>query len=51
MSGSCAEQIACNDDNGGLSSQLVVNLVAGQPYTIVVDGWGAANGTYNLHIQ
>lgn len=54
LSGSCAgPQIACNDDtNGlGLQSQLVVSLVGGQTYTIVVDGWGDAAGSYTLHIQ
>ncbi len=42
--------LGCNDDSSGLQSQLSVTLAAGQTVTIVVDGFGGAEGNYLLNI-
>lgn len=44
-------ELACNDDFIGLQSQVQVQGTAGVPLIIVVDGFGASNGTYVLNIQ
>ncbi len=52
IDGSCVGgELGCNDDAIGLSSQLLVPLVAGQVVTIVVDGFDAGAGSYQLHID
>jgi hypothetical protein len=44
--------IACNNDNEfGNQAQLEVELQAGQPYTIVIDGWGGQNGHYEFTLD
>ncbi len=45
-------ELACNDDTAGGSqqSQVAVTLAAGQTIVIVVDGYGPASGSYNLHL-
>lgn len=43
--------IGCNDDTGGLQSELLVQIQAGQMVTIVVDGYGGDMGSYTLHIE
>jgi stigma-specific protein Stig1 len=49
--GGCGGQpIGCNDDSGGLQSQVIANLTSGQAVTIVVDGFGASFGSYVLHV-
>ena len=40
--------IACNDDDCGLQSQIVVDLAAGQTYYFVVDGYGTNCGAYRF---
>jgi hypothetical protein len=62
-SGSCTgAQVACNDDTSGCAvadgtanasrhgSRLSANVVAGQTYYIVVDGYGGAAGGYVLTV-
>ncbi|MCA9695886.1 MAG: hypothetical protein KC431_00055, partial [Myxococcales bacterium] len=41
--------LACNDDTIGLSSEVVLDLTAGQLVTVVVDGFGGDQGPYTLH--
>jgi hypothetical protein len=44
-------ELACNDDSGGfLTSQIMIALVAGQTVIIVVDGYSATTGPFNLNI-
>lgn len=44
--------LACNDDNPlDTNAILDVELQAGQPYTIVVDGFGGQSGDYQLALQ
>ncbi len=48
-----ASEIACNDDNeiaGGTRSALELDAVAGTPYFIYVDGYGASVGAYQLRV-
>lgn len=52
--GACpgALQLACNDDFGGLQSQVSLTLSAGQTYFIIVDGYGTGSfGDYVLNIS
>jgi hypothetical protein len=45
-------EIACNDDSGGvLQSLVVIDAVGGQQYTLVVDAYGTATGTFILNIE
>src|SRR6185295_10609593 len=45
-------QLACNDDSGGVvQSQVTLTLTVGQSIVIVVDGYSAASGSFNLHIN
>lgn len=48
-SGSGSE-LACNDDTNGRNARVVVELQAGQTYTVVVDGYHDASGPYTLDI-
>lgn len=44
--------IACNDDHGRTNhSQIESRLESGAQYTIVVDGFGGARGTYVLNVE
>jgi hypothetical protein len=44
-------EIACNDDNCALQSRLTaVNLVAGNVYFIIVDGYSTSCGQYSLSV-
>lgn len=52
LDGYCGfDLIDCNDDAFDLQSQVLVELAAGQPYTVVVDGWGGSAGDYQLNIE
>jgi hypothetical protein len=42
--------ITCNDDTGGLQSQIVVNLMAGQSILLSVAGFGGTTGDFVLNI-
>lgn len=44
-------ELACNDDDTGLQSQLQLDLSAGQTVIVVVEGYGQSNGSYALHIR
>ncbi|MCA9699709.1 MAG: hypothetical protein KC431_19440, partial [Myxococcales bacterium] len=46
-------QIACNDDNvnGGLESEVEFEMFAGQIYTLVIDGFGAAAGSFSAQLS
>lgn len=44
-------ELACNDDAGGLQSQVVVDLAADQTVTIVIDGHSTNYGEYTLGID
>jgi hypothetical protein len=47
----CASEISCNDDAaGGVQSQLVINMTAGQRVMVVVDGYNGATGDWVLNI-
>jgi hypothetical protein len=44
--------LGCNDDiPEDVSSEVIVELTAGTPYTIVVDGWGSSAGNYQLNLE
>lgn len=50
--GTTNTDVGCNDDACGLSSELEgVNLVAGNEYFIVVDGYNTACGPYTLNVS
>jgi hypothetical protein len=44
-------ELACNDDASGLQSAVEAELAAGQPVTIVVDGFGAEAGAWTLSVE
>jgi len=44
-------ELACNDDEGGLQSQVQVDLGADQIVTIVIDGYSTNFGDYTLGID
>jgi hypothetical protein len=44
--------LGCNDDiDVDVTSEVVVDLVAGGVYTIVVDGYGSGSGNYQLNLE
>jgi hypothetical protein len=43
-------EIACNDDMGGLQSAVTLDVTEGQQFAIVVDGFGDHAGNYTLNI-
>lgn len=44
-------QLACDDDmGGGVSSRIVLNNAAPGTYFVIVDGFGAGSGSYQLHL-
>jgi hypothetical protein len=56
-SGVCGAELACNDDTAGCptasnssyhGSRIAISVVAGQTYTVVVDGYNGRNGTFRL---
>jgi hypothetical protein len=60
--GDCAGgvQVSCNDDSAGCftnepndhhASRLTPNVVAGETYFIVVDGYGSGQGAFNLSVS
>lgn len=46
----CSTEISCNDDFGGVQSQLTLDMGAGQNVLVVVDGYNAAAGAWVLTI-
>lgn len=44
-------ELACNDDAGGSTSEVLVPLAAGQQVIVVLDGYGGAAGAYRLTVQ
>jgi len=46
----CATQSSCNDDTGGLQSEVVLNLAQGQAVIVLVDGYNGATGNWVLNI-
>jgi hypothetical protein len=44
-----ANELGCNDDGSGLQSVVTLTAVPAGTYAVVVDGYGTATGTYNLH--
>lgn len=47
----CAGEVACNDDSGGLTSEVTFEAEAGVPYYIVVDGYNGASGAFSLSVD
>jgi hypothetical protein len=48
--GGAGTDLACNDDTGGLTSQVQVSVTAGVDVFFLVDGFAALGGTYRLNI-
>jgi hypothetical protein len=46
----CATELACNDDSGGLQSQLSLDMNADQTVLVVVDGYGGNVGPWVLNV-
>lgn len=46
----CLSELFCNDDAGGLQSQLVINMGAGQDILVVIDGFNGSTGAWVLNI-
>lgn len=44
-------ELECNDDTVMLTSQVTLDMVAGQSVLIVVDGYGNSTGNFELNIQ
>jgi cysteine-rich repeat protein len=52
LSQSCTGPLlACSDDAVGFQSQVTVDVAAGVPIVIIVDGFGEMAGTFQLHIN
>lgn len=49
--GGATTDLACNDDTGGLTSQVQVAVTAGVDVYLLVDGFAALGGTYRLNIS
>jgi hypothetical protein len=50
--GTCGgASLACNDDYIGLQSRVQVPMTTGESIVVVVDGYGAASGSYTLSIN
>lgn len=47
----CATETLCNDDTGGLQSQVVLDLAQGQAVLVLVDGYNGASGNWVLNIS
>ena len=49
---SCSgEVLACNDDHDAKTSELTLNLVAGQTLVLVVEGFNRASGNVTLRVE
>ena len=48
--GGTGTDLACNDDTGGLTSQVQFTVTAGVDVFLMVDGFAALGGTYRLNI-
>ena len=48
--GGAGTDLACNDDTGGLTSQVQFTVTAGVDVFLMVDGFAALGGTYRLNI-
>lgn len=46
----CTTESACNDDFGGLQSQVSLDMSAGQTVLVLVDGYGGLSGAWQLTI-
>jgi hypothetical protein len=46
----CMSELYCNDDTGGLQSQLVIGMGAGQAVLVVIDGYDGSTGAWVLNI-
>ncbi len=48
----CSTDVACNDDGGTPfgRSRIALTGVAAGSYAVVIDGYSAGNGAYNLHV-
>jgi hypothetical protein len=44
-------ELECNDDTVMVTSQVTLDMVAGQSVLIVVDGYGNSTGSFDLNIQ
>ncbi|MBL4689252.1 MAG: hypothetical protein JKY37_31960 [Nannocystaceae bacterium] len=44
-------ELECNDDTGGLQSQVTVNLDADQQVVVMVDGYNGADGPFTLNVN
>ena len=42
---------ACDDDTGGVQSQVTIRVTLGQTVVIVVDGFSSNEGDYVLNIR
>jgi hypothetical protein len=53
LAGACpGPEIACNDDNCGLQSQIdTLAVTAGTPYYIIIDGYSSSSGNYSLSVE
>ncbi|MEK6703976.1 MAG: PPC domain-containing protein [Planctomycetota bacterium] len=47
--GNTGNQVACNDDTGGLQSQIVFSVTRNTTYRIRVSGYNGAAGNFTLH--
>jgi hypothetical protein len=50
--GSCGAmtEVACNDDTGGLQSQIIIPVSAGTPYFILAGGYSGYTGHLLIHL-
>jgi len=46
----CMSELYCNDDTGGLQSQLSINMGAGQDVLVVIDGYDGSTGAWVLNV-
>jgi len=44
-------ELGCNDDAGGATSEVVIDLAAGQSVIVVVEGFGGGTGAFTLNIN
>lgn len=45
------KELACNDDDMGITSLVAMPLEAGQQVTVVVDGFGGSQGSFRLSVD
>lgn len=46
----CESELYCNDDAGGLQSEIAINMGAGQDVLVVVDGFDGSTGVWVLNV-